>query len=152
MGGNSRKKKILFCLLMLLYVESAFFYYLWLDEQTYKKFIPSVTNRTTVQRHSKTFHFLRNQTWLEESLNRSLEKASHVKVSRPNVFKFIVVYQWSPNYGPLRFFIWPAELFLKNVYTYFEPQFDRIMSGTPQFQVFHLVLFFREHTKISGEK
>ena len=48
--------------------------------------------------------------------------------------------QWSPNYGPLRFFIRPAELFLKNTYTHFEPQLDRIILGTPQFQVF--ILFF----------
>ena len=35
----------------------------------------------------------------------------------------------------LRFFIRPAELFLKNIYTHFEPQLDRIMSEMPQFYV-----------------
>ena len=65
--------------------------------------------------------------------------------------------QWSPNYGPqtgrgsLRFFIWPAELFIKNVYTHFEPQLDRIISGTPQFQVF-AVFFSLENTPGFWEK
>ena len=29
--------------------------------------------------------------------------------------------------------VWPAELFLKNIYTHFEPQLDRIMLKIPQF-------------------
>ena len=64
--------------------------------------------------------------------------------------------QWSPNYGPrarsgpLRLFIRPAELFLKNIYTHFEPQLDRSMSGIPQFQFFYLM--FLENTPRFWEK
>ena len=53
--------------------------------------------------------------------------------------------QLSPNYGPLRFFIRPAESFLKNIYTHFEPQSDRIISGTLQFQFLSCSFHWRTH-------
>ena len=64
-----------------------------------------------------------------------------------------VLQQCSPNYGPLRFFIRPVELFSKNVHTHFEPQLNRITVcwGTPQFRVF--ILFFSiENTPRLWEK
>ena len=38
----------------------------------------------------------------------------------------------------------PAEFCSKKIYTHFEPQLDKIMLGTPQFQVF--ILFFQLRT------
>ena len=50
---------------------------------------------------------------------------------------------------PAKIFIRPAELFLKNIYTHFEPQLDRIMTEIPQFQFFY---FFLDNTPRFWEK
>ena len=62
------------------------------------------------------------------------------------------VKQWLPNYGPLRIFIRPANVFFKkNIYTHFEPQLDRIMSEIPSFNVIYFFIIL-EITTFLGEK